>query len=238
MLIPWNVIDDKNILLSHSEYVSRVSSAKPIYDDLEKINFDISSRLLFILLVSTSVLMVLSIKFFFAIALFEIPIFYLLGKELAKVVRFQYIFLFLLSLLLILVNFYITILLLVSFFFMLYSYSRSRKKKIYVAYTQFASNLIGDIRSSEFPLEVKNAEFRLSPYRVYFKVEGNYEGFKIASEISLYAVNKWLAGIFIVIEYYSYYDRNEKFKEIIKKYLASLKQFLSMKLNQGESILG
>ncbi|BFH72369.1 hypothetical protein SJAV_03130 [Sulfurisphaera javensis] len=239
MSIPWNVIDDKNIYLSHKEYLSKISSIKPIYEDTKQINIKKTSPLLLFTYTILSIIIIfISFFSFYLFSLILIPLWYLLGTEVAKNVDPKFLSFYLLFSSIFFLSEKIGIIVFISFSLLLYSFFSHRKGKMYLAFSVSASNLLYDIIIDEAPFILFKSQLRLSPYKLSLSLLGNHEGVIFNDFIEIYAINKGRVGILVCIEYYLKDLRKNKFKEFLDFHFEYLKGFLISKLNQKEWVLG
>lgn len=240
MSLPWNIINDKNISRSHREFLSQISSLKPVYDGPDSVRLPtISPISLITYIVTYSIIIYFSLRFNVLLSILNLGLSYPLGKELAKFIELKFLFFFFIfPAFLFLFNLNTAFFTLLSAAVLFPSFIRSRKSRLYFAISFTASNLLIEFSMREFPLKVVNIENKLDPYKLYLEIKERIESISLTYQVYIYAINKGRVGVFFILEYNMKDLRNRKFKEVIKTSFDELKTVLYIKMNQREWVLG
>jgi hypothetical protein len=252
MEIPWNVISDKDISLSKSEFTESIKNLKPIYEDAKeiiekykKVRGKIFYQLTFLIVLFVTILV--TEKLFEYSVLLLIPMNYFLGVLLTYLLNERkYIILTIVYVLLsLLMGHSITkYTLLASIIPLSWGYFANLNEKIYLSWSSYASNLLAswddiEYRNSDSTIiRLRKGTARISPYRADLESSLTIGKLKVRAFTSVFALRKGRVGYIVVLKVKRYTLLSDKLIILMPLVFGKIKEFLTENFNKKEWELG
>jgi len=253
MEIPWNVISDKDISLSKSEFTESIKNLKPIYEDAKeivekykKLRGKIFYQLTFLIMSFVTILVVTEKLFEYSILLL-IPMNYFLGVLLTYLLNERkYIILTIVYVFLsLLMGHSITkYTLLASIIPLSWGYFANLNEKIYLSWSSYASNLMASWDDIEYHnsdstiIRLRKGTARISPYRADLESLLVIGKLKVRAFISVFTLRKGRIGYIVVLKVKRYTLLSDKLIILMPLVFGKIKEFLTENFNKKEWELG